>query len=441
MEDYLYLFPDTNLFIQCRALHALDWSPWSDFSEVHVIVSRPVQREIDNRKNGGNERIGRRARKAYQLFREIIGGEQDYKVVQESGPRVKLVLSDQSKPSPELSDILDYNKADDEIVGHMHQYRARFPERDVKLLTHDSGAMTTAKTLDLSFIPIPDDWLLGPEPSETERENRRLKERIAQLQAGPSFNVRFLDGKDCSLGEIKAEHQVYAPLSKAELAELTQRLREHLRRNTLYGLGVRSDTYQTWIGECEQILAKLHYEMQVESGGVCFTIVAANDGTRPARDALVEIVAEGNLRIRPHGEEHARFYSMMQEDRMSLPPLPKALRDFVPSGILSGLSAHGDRPRRDPNAFYYKPGPPDSPVASYTLECEQWRHGTSATHFDGELFVRQGDGEVRGALECVIHAENLATPVKAMVPVRIEVKTLSAVERASALVTDFCQST
>ena len=302
---------------------------------------------------------------------------------------------------------------------------------------HSKGGL-----FDLSFIPIPDDWLLGPEPSETERENRRLKERIAQLQQVPVLMFDFWMGKTVRSVRSRMSIKSTLPVSKAELAELTQRLREHLRRNTLYGLGVRSDTYQTWIGECEQILAKLHTRYAGRIGrGVLYDCGRERRHSMPARDALVEIVAEGNLRIRPHGEEHARFYSMMQEDRMSLPPLPKALRDFVPSGILSGLSAHGDRPRRDPNAFYYKPGPPDSPVASYTLECEQWRHGTSATHFDGELFVRQGDGEVRGALECVIHAENLATPVKAMVPVRIEVKTLSAVERASALVTDFCQST
>lgn len=51
MTGILYLFADTNLFIQCRALVELDWSAWASFDEVHVIVSRPVQREIDYRKN------------------------------------------------------------------------------------------------------------------------------------------------------------------------------------------------------------------------------------------------------------------------------------------------------------------------------------------------------------------------------------------------------
>ena len=42
-DQVLYLFPDTNLFIQCLPLQQIDWTLWSDFDEVHLLVSRPVQ--------------------------------------------------------------------------------------------------------------------------------------------------------------------------------------------------------------------------------------------------------------------------------------------------------------------------------------------------------------------------------------------------------------
>ena len=32
-KQTLYLFPDTNLFIQCRPLEQLDWSEWEEFEE------------------------------------------------------------------------------------------------------------------------------------------------------------------------------------------------------------------------------------------------------------------------------------------------------------------------------------------------------------------------------------------------------------------------
>ena len=77
----VYLFPDTNLFIQCHPLEKLDWSAWEKFDEVHLIVSRPVQREIDNQKNRGNDRVGKKARQAHSLFRDIVIGEQGYKLI------------------------------------------------------------------------------------------------------------------------------------------------------------------------------------------------------------------------------------------------------------------------------------------------------------------------------------------------------------------------
>ena len=439
MTQRLYLFADTNLFIQCRHLEELDWSLWPEFSEVHVIVSRPVQREIDNQKNRGNDRVGRRARKAYQLFRDIVTGEDGYAVVRESGPAVKLILQGPKKPASGLSGVLDYSKADDEIVGHLYEHREQHVEHDVRLLTHDSGQMMTAKSLELPFVVIPDSWLLEPEASDTEKENRRLRIRNAELQKGPAFKIAFVDGDLEGVEAISAEHEVYAPLSRDELAELMQRLVESYRLTITHGLGVSAEAYQEWVDACEGILTALHYEMQVESGGVPFTIVAANDGTRSARDALVEISAQGNLSIRPNGEDNAGFYAIMQEQKMSLPPAPRLLQGFDHEGILSIPSARDSSYRRDPNAFYFKPERPEGPVASYSLESEQWRHGTGDSYFDGEIFVLHGDGEGRGLLQCVIHADNLAEPVKADVPVRITVNAASVMERASALVTNFTQ--
>ena len=54
----LYLFPDTNVFIQCRPLNEVDWSEWMNHDEVHLIVCQPIQRELDKHKNRGNDRVG-----------------------------------------------------------------------------------------------------------------------------------------------------------------------------------------------------------------------------------------------------------------------------------------------------------------------------------------------------------------------------------------------
>ena len=52
----------------------------------------------------------------------------------------------------------------------------------------------TARSLKLPFVAIPDAWLLKPEASETEKELRHRQQRLAELQAGPTFKIDFVDG-------------------------------------------------------------------------------------------------------------------------------------------------------------------------------------------------------------------------------------------------------
>lgn len=42
-DRILYLFPDTNLFIQCLPLQQIYWTLRSDFDEVHLLVSVPFE--------------------------------------------------------------------------------------------------------------------------------------------------------------------------------------------------------------------------------------------------------------------------------------------------------------------------------------------------------------------------------------------------------------
>ena len=103
---------------------------------------------------------------------------------------------------------------------------------------------------------------------------------------------------------------------------------------------------------------------------------------------------------------------------------------------MSNLGLHGLPPpalmpgtpeqRRDRNSFYYKPNRSLEPADYVGLECEQWRHSADAEYFEVELSWEPGASEIKGALECAIHAENLSTPVKRVLPVRIAIDEVSA---------------
>ena len=89
-NSILYYFVDTNLFLQCRPLKQLDWSPWGTFDEVRLIVSKPILRELDYRKNKGNDRAGQRARAASAMLRQTLSDK--HMIVRPSNPRVVLCV-------------------------------------------------------------------------------------------------------------------------------------------------------------------------------------------------------------------------------------------------------------------------------------------------------------------------------------------------------------
>ena len=466
----LSFFLDTNLFIQCRPLEELDWSEWADFEEVHLIVCRTVQREIDQQKHRGNGRVPQHARKTSSLFRSII--ETGYKVIRDEGPQVKLVLESSSVPSPELKDRLDYNKPDDEIVGFLYQYKQQEPNADVRLLTYDTGPMMTAKSLNLPFVEIKDDWLLPPESNETERENRRLKEEVAHLKkAEPQFRIRCLDGNESEIDVLEVECP-FGPLNEQEASRFIEQVKnifpivtdfgsyERTGRVSTFGdmremsgsytppsendiAKYRDKEYPAWIEKCKKRLSNLHQALLREAGAPVFRFVVTNEGSRPGKNALVVIASRGKFKIcPPQPEDDERSKRRRILDRLlPWPPEPPKSRQiddlrhpFLDRAGLPPVNPYTTHPPRDPDVFYYKPAKPQMPVESFMLECEQWRHGIAEKCFEGEIFADSDQEEIQGAIECEIHAENLSSPAKKIVPVRITVKRESTREYASDLV-------
>ena len=483
MAQNLYLFIDTNLFIQCRDLRELDWSEWKDFPEVHLIVCLPVQREIDKQKTRGkNDRVGRRARNTYSsLFRPIATGEKKYELIREADPQVRLFLESPSQPDPELSDRLDYNNPDDEIIGCLHRYTKDNPNADARLLTYDTGPMMTARGIGLSIAPIKQEWLLPPEDNEAEREIAQLNREIAQLKkTEPQFNIRCVDNEGAEVDSLEYVHKVYEPLNEQEILEYIDTLKDRFpiatefnqqepkpMGSTAASLGQRwrfksvsedainnykDHEYPEWIEDCRKVLSNIHKALQRKEGQPAFRFEVGNEGTRPGNDALVVIRAEGHFKICPPlFEEEDSEDGRQVEPSIPSPPTPprgrwRASRTrLTPEGADSFVVPLGSNrpsasytpirePRHDPNAFYYKPKRIQEPADTFSLECEQWRHGTGGESFDGNIFLKKGMTTASGVLECEIHAENLFKPTIKRIPVRIEVQYVSSRDFANNLV-------
>lgn len=341
--------------------------------------------------------------------------------------------------------------------------------------------MMTARALELPYVPVNKDWLLPPENNDSEKENARLRERISQLEkTEPQFRIELVDNDGESLEQLDLEHIIYAPLSDETVESLMELLTTRFPKATDFGqpesqqrnynttifdllaprglyIPVKDDEidrysnrdYPKWVTDCRKSLSSIHEKLQLEYEELDFVFAIANEGTRPGKDTLVNIIAKGNFKIyvppyRPESEELSR-----QEPMVPTPPSPPTSRwsslrnelnrsmispNFLPDPFSLSPPAFQNNQRRDPNGFFYKPGRPTAPGDTITLECEQWRHNTGDERFTGRIFVAPTAQEISGALTCEVHAENLTKPVTTLIPVRITIKSVDSEEQARELI-------
>ena len=179
-------------------------------------------------------------------------------------------------------------------------------------------------------------------------------------------------------------------------------------------------------------MSSLHVELQKRQV-FSFEFVAENTGTTPGKDVLIEIRARGNTRVsrpryRPQEVEEVdeslfpsppdpptgrwELPNIGLDRRIGVPELPDMSRllgslDTLASPLPVGPISSQER--RDSNAFYYKDRLPSEPTERLALECVQWRHQSDPEGFKFELHT-DPDNPIDGAVEFVIHAENLSFP-------------------------------
>jgi hypothetical protein len=481
------------VLVQCRALEELPWKDLGPFSDIDLIVCRPIQAELDKHKNQGRDRLAKRARVASALIKKVITSGEDAGIIRPAKPCVRLFVQLHHRPSSDLASTLDYGERDDLLVGIVAEYRRLHPEADARILTHDGGPMAAAKMVTVPFLAVPDNWLLSPEPTSQEKRLDSLERKVEELQSRePQFQIVCQTEAGSSVEQIDDVVTKYLPLTGAEIHDLLGRIRSELPKSTVSkepnssaemtsrlmgghfvppsneSIAAYETQYSEWFKECEDRLKRWHKIGAPGIRGPRFRFAATNAGTRPATNALISIRAQGNFRIVvPPLRPRRRDKEEANEGKLPLPPeapkgrivhygdrfsaelLSRATDGFTPYlGASSALAEFArmspflDRAslttneRRDPNAFYWKPHRPEGEVDEVVLECEQWRHGQEPELFTGGLRIVKGDQEGRGALVCTIHAANLSAPATITTPVRLRVEHQSVRPMASAAIDD-----
>ena len=420
MTSSIYLFPDTNVFLHCEALTNIDWRTCGtlvDIDEIHLLICRPVLQEIDELKYR-NDWIGRRANKVYKIARRLIIGDDAEHTISKTGPAVRLREETGIRPSEGL---LDYTTSDERIVGCAHAYKSAHADRNVRFLTHDAGAMATARNAGVRPVMVPDEWRAAPPPSAAERRVAELEAEIRQLQQlQPRFDNQFL-GTD--VDKLEGRCLAARSLTDSEISQLLSQLRSRFARSST----------SEWLGDCEEVLRNLHTSIQHQSERLSVEIAVKNQGSVPAKDALIEIVGHGPVQLGvPLDDDHPYREYRQEQIRLPSPPSPFDARSFPP--YINSLMSNYVPPPRDPNAFYYKPERPTVPMGTIALECKQWRHESGTEYFDCDIYVGSESPMISARIECRIHAENPSAPARAFIQVQIAGQTVDIAERAAQLV-------
>ncbi len=492
MTSKLVVFPDTNLFLQCKPLQELDWSLIDHHGDVDILITRPVQAEIDEFKAKGNSRQASRARTISSLLGELLETDDDWVELRQR-PLVRVTVDLELDPDPAKAKELKYDTRDGQLVGMALNYHLSNPDALVALVTFDNGPLLSAKRVKLPFKKVPDAWMLPPEPDEGAKREAALKKQIELLQnSEPRFEIS-VEGATGPIHEVR--YDMYGPLSLDETEELLLALfteypeakefgpaeafekvvstegfstssysfeKEVFTPATVEQIEKYRGAYAAWKSRCRDYLGLVHEQLNKRLTWPTITPLIENVGSRPAEDSLIELEAKGPFaitRLAKKSEDESASSEKSEVLRLPRPPLvPKGQTKRVRTGpnfdarpatdssadILvrqNQLSRTFDVPFRppfakDPNAFYWEASTEGYPVGALALRCQQWRHARPVERFPVGLMFRREPGTYSGSLEVSVHAANLSAPAKLVQPIRFVVSEVSPSAEVKKLIAD-----
>lgn len=330
MPNEIHVIADTNTLLECRKLEDLPWEELGG-DPVVVLFTRPVLDEIDKHKNS-NGRTRRRAVDAFKLVRKALAADGNEMVLRHNKPRVLLRLSPETAVDSDLDGSLDYTKNDNRLIGILSTLTKR-GNASTLLLTHDVGPASSANSLGLPYLLIPDHWLLPPQQSKEEKDRAALRDELEKYRKlEPKITGSLIEPKSTA---VNITRQRRSPLSASQIESALKRLESKHPKRTDFGVppprierhssgrideitfAAPSDeeinhyqnvSYPSWLSHCRQVMEQLHEGSGEGCERVSIRLALTNEGSRPATNVLLSFRCDGDcalLRATEAAEEQA----------------------------------------------------------------------------------------------------------------------------------------
>lgn len=166
-----YLVLDTNVYLHFKHFEQIDWKSLLH-DDVTICVPQRVLTEIDKHKDQSRGKIQKRAKALSARFYEIF--------LEGATPHVPVV--DMANPPANAFDDPQYHQeiSDDWII--LSALHSSISNADIVIVGYDNGILMKAKQHSLGFFKMPDSLLLAEEPSEEEKEIKRLTQQLAKYE-------------------------------------------------------------------------------------------------------------------------------------------------------------------------------------------------------------------------------------------------------------------
>ena len=189
-----YLVLDTNIYLHFKNFEQIDWkSLISD--EVTICIPQRVLSEIDKYKDQSRGKIQKRAKVLSSRFYDIF--------LQGVIPQVP-VIEFKNPPSSAFDDPqFDKDISDDWII--LSSLHSSIKHADIIIVAYDNGILLKAKQQGLGFFRMPETYLMAVEPSEEEKEIKRLKQEIAKYENRHPDPVLLFENKTSLLTITKPQ--------------------------------------------------------------------------------------------------------------------------------------------------------------------------------------------------------------------------------------------
>lgn len=480
MSKKLYLFPDTNIFLQCKPLEQVKFSEITNCDEVYIIITRPIQKEIDRQKGQGNSRLSKKAKAAAALFNKVIDSPDMTLVIRERTPRVFLTMNLSLRPSEQLSDQLDYQEADDRFVGIAAGYCPTNKDSEVAIITNDSGPRFSALKHKITCCKVPSSWMLDAETDEKDKKIKSLEAQLQQFtQSMPQINIEATDTE-----QFETKFSYYTALSEDELSKLLGQLTDAFPLVTDFNkkqanpqsftslertlkeithqefVPVSADEialyrdirYPEWRKQCEEILKNCHEHLNPRLIKHPLSFMLQNTGYAVAERAVITFTAKGDFALCGNNWKiEPKWIESKEIDLPSAPTAPKGKwrtkwtesekMDFAlgtPISKIYNINPLHIPPAIDKNKFYYK-NKTNFPVQAVLLECEEWRHQIEEEEHQLFVYTANKPNELSGAIQVRVDANNLLEPVTKTFKLKITIEEKSAFSVMVKIVHSFIQ--